>query len=182
MQLPNVVLPLSFHLARTPGFGKPITPGRLLATRRYWPRNYLGRALWRPLSADYCVIACRAMDRAATTAEAMSTLRCTASNFWGSALWRGTSIVRRGFPVSCRRPHHPRHPRHEGREIASSGTRGGYTIRASPTSETESHRDFGMVRYCLKVPSVSPVLQPDRPLNRKFYPLLELLIDDELSQ
>ena len=80
MQLPNVVLPQSFLLAKTPSLGRPKAPVRLPATRRYVRRN-----TWAVRCGD---------DGVDTTAEAASKRRCTASNCWVSASWRGTSIVR----------------------------------------------------------------------------------------
>ena len=60
----------------------------LRATRR------LDRTIWRPLSAESCGCACRAMDGAVITDEAWSRQKCVALSCSGSASWRVTSTDR----------------------------------------------------------------------------------------
>lgn len=57
---------------------KPDTPGARARNEAVRSSKYLGRALWRPLSAASCGCACRAMDGPAATAEAVSRPRCIA--------------------------------------------------------------------------------------------------------
>jgi hypothetical protein len=71
-----------------------ITAGPVARNEALRASKYLGRALWRPLSADCCAIACRAMDGADITAEAAQKRKCTASNSWVNVSWRGTSTAR----------------------------------------------------------------------------------------
>jgi len=66
--------------ARTPSPGSPTAPGRLHATK---PCAHHGASAGR--SGD---------DGAGITAGAASKQRCTVSNCWVSASWRGTSTVR----------------------------------------------------------------------------------------
>ena len=56
---------------------KAITAGAVARNKALRASKYLGRALWRPLSAASCGCACRAMDGADITAEAASKPRCT---------------------------------------------------------------------------------------------------------
>jgi hypothetical protein len=51
---------------------KIVTAGAIARNEALRAAKYLGRALWRPLSAACCACACRAVDGADTTAEAAS--------------------------------------------------------------------------------------------------------------
>jgi hypothetical protein len=73
---------------------KPDTAGAIARNEALRASRRFGRTIWRPLSAASCGCACRAMDEAAITAEATSKQRCTVSNCWVSASWRGTSTAR----------------------------------------------------------------------------------------
>ena len=73
---------------------KPDTAGAIARNEALRASRRFGRTIWRPLSAASCGCACRAMDGAAITAEATSKQRCTVSNCWVSASWRGTSTAR----------------------------------------------------------------------------------------
>ena len=55
---------------------KAITAGAVARNEALRASKYLGRALWRPLSAASFGCACRAMDGVATTVEAASKPRC----------------------------------------------------------------------------------------------------------
>lgn len=55
---------------------KTVTAGAAARNEALRASKYLGRALWRPLSAASFGSACRAMDGADTTAEAASKPRC----------------------------------------------------------------------------------------------------------
>ena len=55
---------------------KTVTAGAVARNEALRASRYLGRALWRPLSAASFGCACRAMDGADTTAEAASNRRC----------------------------------------------------------------------------------------------------------
>ena len=54
---------------------KPTSPGAIARNEALRASKYLGRAIWRPLSAASCGCACRAVDGAATTAGAGSRAR-----------------------------------------------------------------------------------------------------------
>ena len=56
---------------------KTVTEGAVARNEALRASKYLGRALWRPLSAASFGRACRAMDGADTAAEAASKQRCT---------------------------------------------------------------------------------------------------------
>ena len=73
---------------------KPDTAGAIARNEALRASRRFGRTIWRPLSAASCGCACRAMDEAAITAEATSKQRCTVSNCWVSASWRGTPTAR----------------------------------------------------------------------------------------
>ena len=73
---------------------KPDTAGAIARNEALRASRRFGRTIWRPLSAASCGCACRTMDGAAITAEATSKQRCTVSNCWVSASWRGTSTAR----------------------------------------------------------------------------------------
>jgi hypothetical protein len=64
---------------------KPDTAGAIARNEALTASRYLGRALWRPLSADCFAIACRAMDGADTTAGAASRRRCIVSSCWNKS-------------------------------------------------------------------------------------------------
>jgi len=55
---------------------KTVTAGAMARNEALRTSKYLGRALWRPLSAASCGCACRAVDGADITDEAASRRRC----------------------------------------------------------------------------------------------------------
>ena len=57
---------------------KPDTAGAVARNETLRTSKRVGRTIWRPLSADGYAIACRAMDGAAITAEAVQRPKCTA--------------------------------------------------------------------------------------------------------